>query len=285
MKENWANRVKPDLIGFFEMNAIWHTFVQNPNTLLVIASYLVTIPSEYSTIPIDSTCRIFTNSLYQKNCGACAAFAVSTLVSMQACLYHNEDYIPSPFRIFDCSHATCSSGLAITTAAAIVNFGIEDIAASAEFYGLQCNLQPEHQHTQIHITRLTMTVPAQIKTAILYFGPVIGFIGNAMLQHPETGIYHPLRGSAPSDKQHAVVVVGWDKDDNWIIQNSWGNDWGDGKGRGRISQELLMNATDPTVSATLGFCKSGVLVCFIVICIMELFEKYKTKINRPIESV
>lgn len=34
--------------------------------------------------------------------------------------------------------------------------------------------------------------------------------------------------SNPEDANHAMLVVGFDQDGNWILKNSWGEYWGDG---------------------------------------------------------
>jgi hypothetical protein len=276
-REQIANGVKHSVYCFFEMSAVWNELIQNPNIFLVIASYIVFTPPEHTIVPVSTSCRIFTSALFQKDCGACAAFAVSTLVAMQSCLYNNEDFIPSPFRIFDCTNGTCDSGSRITTAAAVVNYGISDIGASEHRYGLSCNMQSEYKHTPIHVTHTSMTTPGQIKTSILYFGPVIGFIGNPMLRHPDTGVYHSISGQPPSERHHAVVVLGWDKDGNWIIQNSWGEHWGSGKGRGLISQQVLLYAADPTIATTSRFCVFWIVLCLCCLCTISAFEKEETR--------
>jgi len=170
---------------------------------------------------------------------------------MQSCLYHNDDFIPSPFRLFDCSNSTCTSGLSITKAAAIVNFGVGDIAMSERVYGLPCDLQAEHRRPKIIVSGLKIEDALQIKTAILWFGPLIGSMKMPDGRNPETGVYFAATSQPGEDDEtsttHAMVLVGWDENNNWIVQNSWGNRWGDGMGRGRIAPDLLLSATDPSV--------------------------------------
>ena len=243
---------------------------QSTNTVLAILAYTSSIPAHHTIVPPLTHCRIFTSSLYQGNCGSCAAFAVATVVSMQSCLYRNEDFIPSPYRIFDCSNSTCNSGMSVPNAAAIVNFGVSDIAMSEHAYGLPCDLQAEHRRPRIVVSGLRIKNAQQIKTAILWFGPLTGFMRMPGGRNSKTGVYFADSSQQDDDDPldiHAMVLVGWDEDGNWIVQNSWGNQWGDGMGRGRISPGLLLHATDPTVLLVFRAYFGILYVCLIVLVI------------------
>lgn len=68
-----------------------------------------------------------------------------------------------------------------------------------------------------------------IKFALMNYGPVLG----AIMWHDNFTLDKDniINFDEKSDKGgHAVVIVGWDKDKGWLIQNSWGDWWGD-KGR------------------------------------------------------
>ena len=259
------------------MAAVFKDVWYNRNILLTALTYASSIPPNYTVVPPLTSCRIFTSALSQRNCGACAAFAASTLLSMQSCLYRNDDFIPSPFRVFDCSNSTCTSGLSITEAAAIVNFGVGDIAMSERVYGLPCDLQAEHHRPKIIVSGLSIRNAQQIKTAILWFGPVIASMNMPDGRCAETGVYFADESLQPDEDghlhTHAIVVVGWDEDNNWIVQNSWGNRWGDGQGRGRISPDLLLHATDPTVLIVFRVYVGIVYCCLACLAISFLYAK------------
>lgn len=56
------------------------------------------------------------------------------------------------------------------------------------------------------------------------------------------GAYHRTDEAFKFNGQHIVKIVGWDKhagdNDVWIIENSWGNDWGeDGYGKVLVSDK------------------------------------------------
>ena len=245
------------------------------NVVLRILSYILTIPPEYSIIPHASDCRIFTAALSQGNCGACAAFAVSTLLAMRTCLYETEDFIPSPYRIFDCANTSCNSGLSVIHAASIANFGVGDIKESAQRFGLPCDLRWEHharRASHLSVSSIGINDPIQIKVTLLLFGPILATSHDVSSPDPDTGVYNQ-----PIDrpKKHALVLVGWGSSSNWIVQNSWGTTWGDEYGRGRVSHDVLLYAFDPIASTVLNVCSVGMLICVLgLIATSGVFKKW-----------
>lgn len=59
----------------------------------------------------------------------------------------------------------------------------------------------------------------------------------------KTGVYQVYPGNQKFSSGHAVKVIGWDIRDGkncWLIENSWGEDWGEnGVGCILINQEEL----------------------------------------------
>lgn len=65
----------------------------------------------------------------------------------------------------------------------------------------------------------------QLKTALLEHGPIVVLvrITEAFLAY-QGGVFNE---QAPGEINHAVVLVGWDDTNRaWLIQNSWGEEWG-----------------------------------------------------------
>jgi len=63
-------------------------------------------------------------------------------------------------------------------------------------------------------------------------GPVVGVmpVYRDFLVY-KSGVYEVLEGTSKFQGGHAVKIIGWgfDKDlkaDYWIVENSWGTDWG-----------------------------------------------------------
>jgi cathepsin B len=71
-----------------------------------------------------------------------------------------------------------------------------------------------------------------IKKELLKNGPVIAqmIVYTDFLTYKE-GIYHRTEDAFRFNGQHVVKIVGWDKQGDgqefWIIENSWGEDWGE----------------------------------------------------------
>lgn len=188
---------------------------------------LMAIPDEYTLIPPNSSCRIFHRALMQGDCGSCAAFAVATAMSMRLCLNEQQDFIPSPYRLFDCTGRGCDDGMSLKEAAALARYGLGDIDASEQAYGLPCDLRWEHRLGML-LRPMATTDPRHIQRKLLAHGPLPGSI---QTEH--------------SHRNHAIVVVGWGSHPapHWTIQNSWGSEWGDG-GRGNISLDTLLYTID-----------------------------------------
>jgi len=79
--------------------------------------------------------------------------------------------------------------------------------------------------------------PEEIKKEIIKNGPVIGSITpfTDFLTYKD-GTYFPSEGSFKFNGHQPLKIIGWEKDpqgDVWIVENSWGNQWGD-KGYARI---------------------------------------------------
>lgn len=65
----------------------------------------------------------------------------------------------------------------------------------------------------------------EIKTAVISEGSAIC----TMPLYKGFGKYTQLPAEGEKSKgSHAMVIVGWTKDNHWIVQNSWGTLWGEG---------------------------------------------------------
>ena len=224
--------------------------------------HLLPLPDEYTAVPTSSGCRIFNAALAQGQCGSCAAFAVATAAAMRLCIHDRRDFIPSPFRLFDCADTTCDKGLSLPSAAAIAQFGLGDIDASAHRYGLPCDHRHEHRLRELLSPRL-ITDPHRIRRALYRHGPMPGAV-----RHDAT--------------RHALVVVGWGPG-RWIVQNSWGEDWGDGHGRGNISQAALLGAVD--VEETRQHALVLIFACIMAMIALLAAEVVKAYRDRRKEGV
>lgn len=198
-------------------------------------------------IPDSSPCRIFHRVFTQDGCGACSAFAVATVLAMRACLRDGRDFIPSPYRIFDCSGGNCDKGVSLSKAMAVARFGVGDIDQSVHAFGLPCDLKFE-QHIDVGLR--TMIYRDEIKRHVMNYGPVAASI-------------------KVDGENHAVVLIGWTPDNEWTIQNSWGVLWGDWHGRGNISLDSLRYAVslDRPSTRMHEFLIVALIVCEVIVCV------------------
>ena len=79
------------------------------------------------------------------------------------------------------------------------------------------------QFTQ-HTSGLTNT---EIKTMLMTYGPLaVGVYVNTAFHFYQSGVFNGCPSWATSYQNHAVLLIGWDSNGDWLIQNSWGTSWG-----------------------------------------------------------
>jgi C1A family cysteine protease len=85
-----------------------------------------------------------------------------------------------------------------------------------------------------------------IKKELIKNGPVVAQMSayTDFLTYKE-GVYHRTEDSFKFNGQHIVKILGWDKgkdgSDYWIVENSWGQDWGD-------NGYVFVSAADKSIS-------------------------------------
>jgi C1A family cysteine protease len=58
-------------------------------------------------------------------------------------------------------------------------------------------------------------------------GPVSVAVDATSMQFYSGGIMKPSFLCSPNSLNHGVTLVGWKKNSNWEIRNSWGGRWGE----------------------------------------------------------
>jgi hypothetical protein len=211
-------------------------------------------------------CRIFSHVFAQNDCGACVAFAVATAAAARACVREKRDWIPSPYRLFACGGGKCKGGSTIGRLVYALNKGgglvteFSDNETEADFRqpcpqsGIAEDAQKAY-HSNIGWPHWYDVYPLdhknwlQIKQELyMYHNPVL------MIMEPDTQMAFytkspsdPLPVFHSSDSilkpSHVMVILGWGStpEPHWIVQNSWGNRWGD-DGRGKLAPDSVVSA-------------------------------------------
>ena len=254
--------------------------------IMLLISHLLRhrYPPEFDlSASADSSCRIFARPAFsQDDCGACVAFAVAAADAMRGCVRDGRDRIPSPYRLFDCGGGSCANGSVVEQLVETLNRGdVSDVDEDAErgLFGRKCKMEEPGGgysfmgmsiplHHARHLTwphRLTsFHIPHDdswlIKTELyVYRNPVLVVIE----PDAEMSLYRPARSgylapfelpvyhvTGPALHPHVVVAFGWGTvpEPYWLIQNSWGDGWGD-RGRGRIAVDAVEAAVVLDVAA------------------------------------
>ncbi len=66
-----------------------------------------------------------------------------------------------------------------------------------------------------------------LKSYLIQYGPLaIGIYVNNAFYTYSSGVFNGCPSDSYLKINHAVLLIGWDSNDNWIIKNQWGTDWG-----------------------------------------------------------
>ena len=101
-----------------------------------------------------------------------------------------------------------------------------------------------------------LTSPEAIKRDIIKNGPVVSVMSayTDFLTHKD-GIYFPKENGFKFEGNHMVKIIGWGSEmtgSYWIIENSWGSDWGENgyakilSGRSELGLDQIALAPVPT---------------------------------------
>lgn len=197
------------------------------------------LPEEYDFRKEYPTCNVG-GIKDQGSCGGCWAFAASEALQHRFCSHSKGEQRPnlSPQNLLSCDKSSygCNGGRRQTTwdffkINGIVTeecFPFTSYSGTVEKCVTQCKNGQEWKPYKIS-TYGNFTTPAQIKEELYKNGPVhTGFQVYGDFLNYKGGIYRHVSGWAQGG--HAVVFVGYGVEDGvnyWIVQNSWGPNWGE----------------------------------------------------------
>ena len=222
-------------------------------------------PPDFDLSAAAPPCRVFARPAFsQHDCGACVAFAVATAAAMRACARDGRDWIPSPYRLFDCADGTCSNGTAAWRVVETMNRAdVQDVDEDPGkgVFGRECEavdhwvgfpslltITPRYRRhlswphrltafflpsddawllkTELYVFRNPVLVVVEPDVAMSYYMPQAPGLADLPVYHITGPPLHP----------HMMVAFGWGTvpEPHWLVQNSWGERWGH-LGRGRLA--------------------------------------------------
>ena len=179
----------------------------------------------------------------QEKCGGCYAFAGTTTLAVRRCKVTGTFTDLSPEDIIACGYQTggCEGGSSLDTLMYLEIFGTVSEACmpyeSGEGSPGECNWSTRctagTDNTRYYCKQGSTTGVVErdrMKLEIYENGPLLTF----MTAYPdlfdyESGVYRTDGLNEDESGGHAVVIHGWgiqDGTDYWVVQNSWGADWG-----------------------------------------------------------
>jgi len=217
----------------------------------------------------------------QGMCGSCWTFSVTGCMEGQWFLKGNKLTSFSEQIIVDCSHGCCympgygnvcnqgcNGGWQWNAYFDIVGWGGIETEAEYPYQGVTGSCQmnkkklmaPLKNYTCLSTTKAAAT-DAQMMQYIYTKGPISIALDATLLMSYYGGIIDPFFPSwecDPTQLDHALLIVGWGQERNWIgemtpywyVKNSWGADWGD-SGYFMIAQGYNLCGINEAVSAAI----------------------------------
>jgi len=181
----------------------------------------------------------------QQQCGSCWAFSGAEAVEQRLCMASQGkiNLLLSPQDSVSCDHDNyaCMGGYLDRTWNYYENYGLvteqcfpyvsgDGSVPSCPAGACVDNRVPYVKYRIQLGTSRPFTCPAQIKEELVANGPLqTGFIVYEDFMHYQSGVYVHTHGGQLGG--HAVVILGWgveaDGHEFWIVQNSWGPNWGE----------------------------------------------------------
>jgi cathepsin B len=183
--------------------------------------------------------------LNQGHCGSCWAFGASETLSDRLCVASGgkKNVVLSPQYLVSCDHLMsfgCKGGNLYFSWVYMARFGIStdscDPYVSAGGTSPKCDKNMQcadgedfKKYFAAKQSIVLMQDPESIQINLMQYGPVeTGMVVYQDFMYYKGGIYKHVSG--PPLGGHAVKITGWGVEDGtnyWIVQNSWGADWGE----------------------------------------------------------
>jgi cathepsin L len=188
----------------------------------------------------------------EKDCGSCYAYAAIAVLESQYFVKTGKLLKLSEQEIVDCAAFGCNGG----SIGLVYDYILKNGIATIEDYPYtpdkgKCR-RDEVARSAVKIYGFAeLPSDGSVKETVALFGPVVAgiYASPKHFEFYQKGI-HNNREVITSDRNHAVVIVGYDTDektglDYWVVRNSWSKDWGE-DGYFRI---MRINSTFGTIGS------------------------------------
>lgn len=179
----------------------------------------------------------------QEQCGSCWAFGASEVLSDRFCIagvdrgnFSPQNLVSCDKKCYGCNGGTLPGAWNYLRDTGIVSDKCQPYVSGNGKTGHcshKCSDGSEPHYFKAkdsypvvgYLDVLLGQAPSKIKAEVYKNGPVeVAFIVFQDFMSYKGGVYHHVTG--PNVGGHAVKLIGW-TENAWIIQNSWGPDWGE----------------------------------------------------------
>ena len=181
-------------------------------------------------------------------CGSCSIFSFITQVETLYSFKYNRKYTFSEQEFLDCTDVTCNDGISFGKIKEIMrkrnylahtydNYdGIKDKSRCKK---IEENLSNKYSSTtklkinEMGVKSFKYGNTRCIKSLLIEYGPLGSGIHHSLLENYKSGsiIKYNTSDCQNKDPDHAVTIMGYNKDENgnlyWIVRNSYGTNFGE----------------------------------------------------------
>jgi len=181
---------------------------------------------------------VVTSVKYQGNCGCCWVFSSTAYVESFLIIKTNTTYDLSEEYTLECTNGSSCNGGHIEVALAVQVNGVPN-ETTYPYMGTYYNGTATPTSSGICSTNQKVALPiataqydhnntsTYVKTLLVNSPIAVGIYAEDAFTHYKSGTYGCASVTTESQLDHAVLIVGYNEQGDYIIKNSWSTSWGD----------------------------------------------------------